>query len=466
MKKIFVSLMGFATALLLTGCNMDVPLTHNTDGDKPMEKVQDVTNALNGAMEEFGGYRFMGRNYVATGDFCADISLASPETGHFSALNNWAFNERTSELQAMWDAGYVVIAACTRGIEGANQVMAKVSSDAEKQTLTNCLQQFYGLKAATYFYLSNLFCKAYSPEHATGWGLILVKDEIIKPEQKVDRANLEDTYKYILELIEKAYSYDNKETSPFYINSINLKAIEAKVRLYMRDYQGAYDAAEAVVTSNTYKEVNMKETDYLAMWKSVARAPEDVFTIVKSDNDNLSANALNTLYGSYKGTVDLSFLKPLFAEGDYRAKLFDAKKSRTLKYEGTLTAQAVSNIHVIRLSEVYLIKAEAAAQLDKVADAQTALLYTAKRNPAIKAVADLPSTKEDLLKFIAEERVRELFTEGNRFFDLRRTEAIATVAGDANFKAYNSVFPIPVSEINAGFMTQQNDDWKDNLPKR
>lgn len=146
--------------------------------------------------------------------------------------------------------------------------------------------------------------------------------------------------------------------------------------------------------------------------------------------------------------------------------MFDAKKSRTLKYEGTLTAQAVSNIHVIRLSEVYLIKAEAAAQLDKVADAQTALLYTAKRNPAIKAVADLPSTKEDLLKFIAEERVRELFTEGNRFFDLRRTEAIATVAGDANFKAYNSVFPIPVSEINAGFMTQQNDDWKDNLPKR
>ena len=201
-----------------------------------------------------------------------------------------------------------------------------------------------------------------------------------------------------------------------------------------------------------------KEKDYLAMWQTVAAAPEDVFTIVKSDNDNLSANSLNTLYGSYKGTIDLTFIEPLFAAGDYRAKLFDTKES-------TPTAQAVSNIHVIRLSEVYLIKAEAAAQLGNVADAQAALLYTAKRNPAITAVADLPSTKEDLLKFIAEERIRELFTEGNRLYDLRRTEATATIAGKANFKPYNAVFPIPASEINAGFMTQQNDDWASNLPK-
>ena len=111
------------------------------------------------------------------------------------------------------------------------------------------------------------------------------------------------------------------------------------------------------------------------------------------------------------------------------------------------------------------LKAVSSSAFDNEADAQTALLYTAKRNPAITAVADLPSTKEDLLKFIAEERIRELFTEGNRLYDLRRTEATATIAGKANFKPYNSVFPIPASEINAGFMTQQNDDWASNLPK-
>ena len=465
MKKIFVSFLGVVAALLLTGCNMDLPLTHNTDGDKPMENVQDVVSALNGAMQQFGGYRFMGRNYVATGDFCGDISKANAGTGHFLHMNGWTFDENTGDLEEMWTAGYVIISACTRGIEGANHVMPTLTTDADKQILTNCLQQFYGLKAATYFYLSNLFCKAYSAEHAPGLGLILIKDELVKPEVKVERASLEDTYKYILELIAKAYTYDNKEVSPFFINPINLKAIEAKVLLYMRDYAGAAAAADVVLTSKTYKDVKVGESDYLSMWNTVAAVPEDVFTIVKSDNDNLSANALNTLYGSYKGIVDLTFVQPFFKEGDYRAKLFDAKSSRTLKYEGTPTAKAVSNIHVIRLSEVYLIKAEAAAQLGNVADAQAALLYTAKRNPAITAVADLPSTKEDLLKFIAEERIRELFTEGNRYFDLRRTEATATIAGKANFKPYNAVFPIPASEINAGFMTQQNDDWASNLPK-
>ena len=59
MKKIFVSFIGVIAALLFTGCNMDVPLTHNTDGDKPMETVQDVTNALHGAMQQFGGHRFV-----------------------------------------------------------------------------------------------------------------------------------------------------------------------------------------------------------------------------------------------------------------------------------------------------------------------------------------------------------------------------------------------------------------------
>ena len=122
MKKIFVSFIGVIAALLFTGCNMDVPLTHNTDGDKPMETVQDVTNALHGAMEQFGGHRFMGRNYVATGDFCGDIANASASTGHFLHMNGWTFDENTGDLEEMWRSGYVIISACTRGIEDSYQL--------------------------------------------------------------------------------------------------------------------------------------------------------------------------------------------------------------------------------------------------------------------------------------------------------------------------------------------------------
>lgn len=54
-----------------------------------------------------------------------------------------------------------------------------------------------------------------------------------------------------------------------------------------------------------------------------------------------------------------------------------------------------------------LIEAEAYAHLNNTGEAQKALLYTAKRNPAITAVTDLPSGTADLLDFIAQERRRE-----------------------------------------------------------
>jgi hypothetical protein len=113
---------------------------------------------------------------------------------------------------------------------------------------------------------------------------------------------------------------------------------------------------------------------------------------------------------------------------------------------------------------MYLIIAEAEARLGNIVPAQTALLYTAKRNTEITSIADLPSTQDGLLEFIADERVREFFVEGHRFYDLRRTGVTATIAGDENFVAANFAFPIPSEEINSGFGVTQNEDWSDNLP--
>ena len=115
---------------------------------------------------------------------------------------------------------------------------------------------------------------------------------------------------------------------------------------------------------------------------------------------------------------------------------------------------------------MYLIIAEAEARLgnDLIA-AQNALFYTAKRNTDITTIADLPATQEGLLEFIADERVREFFVEGHRFYDLRRTGATATIAGDETFVAAKFAFPIPSEEINSGFGVTQNEGWSNNLPK-
>ena len=121
---------------------------------------------------------------------------------------------------------------------------------------------------------------------------------------------------------------------------------------------------------------------------------------------------------------------------------------------------------------MYLIKAEANVQLNKLNEAKEALLVVAKRNLDIKSTNDLPSEKENLMSFIKDERARELFQEGMCLYDLRRwNERVSVYANSApaikftytNYEISNLVFPIPSAEINAGFGVTQN-NWTNTLP--
>jgi hypothetical protein len=70
------------------------------------------------------------------------------------------------------------------------------------------------------------------------------------------------------------------------------------------------------------------------------------------------------------------------------------------------------------------------------------------------------------MSFISDERVRELYLEGHRWYDARRQGLKITVATTKqNFDVAKFVYPIPAAEINAGYGTEQNTGWADNLPK-
>ena len=113
-----------------------------------------------------------------------------------------------------------------------------------------------------------------------------------------------------------------------------------------------------------------------------------------------------------------------------------------------------------------LIVAEVEARDGHIAEAQKYLMYTAKRDESITAASQLPSTTDDLLAFISEERIREFAGEGHRFYDARRMGDIIEMQGYEPFDIAKFVFPIPADEINAGFCGPQNENWSDGLPTR
>ena len=111
------------------------------------------------------------------------------------------------------------------------------------------------------------------------------------------------------------------------------------------------------------------------------------------------------------------------------------------------------NIVVLRLAEMYLIRAEANARLG--ADAATVRAdINVVRNRA--GLPDLPAdvdTQQELLDAILLERRFEFAMEGHRFFDLRRFGVATTVLGIAPERL---LFPIPQAEMDVNDQLEQN----------
>lgn len=303
----------------------------------------------------------------------------------------------------------------------------------------------------------------------TQLGLPLVKDEPIETFVNIERASIEDTYALIVADLASAKECATKagsalrSYSQFYMNEAAIYALDARVNLYMGKYNDAKTSAEkAIQLRGTTTEKD--DEKYVEMWSDIAITPEDIFTISKTTDDNLSANALNTLYGSYGSTLNVNILAK-FGANDIRRGLISST-NRPLKFDGIPSAQAVNNIPVFRISEMYLIIAEVEARNNVIPAAKQALFEVAFRNPDL-TIDDLPANSADLLSFISDERVREFFEEGYRWYDIRRTGELINpnVTGVTSFDASKFVFPIPADEINAGFGVVQNPEWNKTRPQ-
>jgi len=151
-----------------------------------------------------------------------------------------------------------------------------------------------------------------------------------------------------------------------------------------------------------------------------------------------------------------------------------------LKYVGGAAMQgdkggvaAATNIKVIRLSEVHLIAAEAAFNLPTPDMAKAALYLNniRKRAPGLALATDATVTMD----MITNERSKELFAEGHRFFDMMRWNKSIEFNDEFIFPAviishrekiinrtfYKTILPIPQNEIDANppIAAQQNPEY-------
>lgn len=487
MKKILYKLsIVLSLALAVSSCDFDTELQQNVDTADAFKNVQDVTNGTTGAYQALAYYPFLGNYAIAFGDFAGGLANGSASSGHFYSVSYWSVSDTDEEMEGIWQYGFKVVDAAVRTINGADALLAANPdmSDDDKATIYYNVSQCYALRALAYFTMTQYFCYPYS-KGADQKGLPIVKDKPVEAFQNATRASLGDTYSFMLDDIAKALEYNEAAGSPspqyFYLNKAAIYALKARVCLYMGNYADAEAAAKKAIElkgkgNATYTDLTPNNETYLTMWASLNPSDEDIFTLSKTTDDNLSANALNTLWGSYYGKVS-TYGQSFFSDTDVRAQLIgvvDSNSPASMKWQGIESSQATSNIPIFRKSEMALIIAECEARNGNISEAQKYVGYTAKRDSQYAAedgscdLSKLPSDKDALLEFIWKENTREFLGEGHFYSEACRLDKTVTVmAGTCTtFRPANFVFPIPAAEINAGFMKDQNTGWEDGLPER
>lgn len=468
----------FAAAIMLGSCSLDAEIFDEKDGATAYTSLKDITNALNGTYSRVGGAGFLGNYAVSLGDVCSGISTGSASTGHLYSYNTYTFSETDPELEALWQFGYKVVMSATDAINGARKLQNEgVILPSEEEDYHSTLAQLYGLKTLANYYLTGYFALPYSESTKSTPGIILVGETAPAPFAPVSRASVGEVYEAMkadIATAEQEYQAagDVMKHAPYYLSQAALQALKARVYLATADYATAKAAALRALDlqgngSGRGDDNVPSADDYLGFWGNLAANAEDIFTIKKADDDNLSANSLYTLYYSYSAGIQ-DWVVNLFDKADIRANLFvprllDAGLS-TRKHTG-MTQASAANIPVFRKSEMSLIVAECEAREGNLDAARDYLFYTAKRNLALTSPDDLPADRDGILDFIVAERVREFNGEGHYFFDARRMGLKVSASNFSDWDISRFCLPIPAAEINAGFGCQQTKDWSDYLPR-
>ncbi|CAH1001417.1 SusD-like protein P2 [Neolewinella maritima] len=330
----------------------------------------------------------------------------------------------------------------------ANNVLSALDVvDADDRSRVEGEARF--VRAYAYFDLVRFYALPYEGGETNdqlGVPLVLTPTREVGPDNDVSRATVEEVYDQVLTDLTTAVDL-LPPTNGVRAGGLVATATLARVYLQMDRYEDALEAANRVIESGSY---SLTPT-YAAAFMNESNSTEDIFAIQVTSQDGI--NNLNTFYsipafGGRDGDIEiLPAHLALYDTTDARYQLFFERSGATLT--GKFNDQ-FANISLIRLAEMYLIRAEANERLGTEVGATPTEDINRLRNRA--GLDDLEEGEVDL-EYILEERRRELAFEGFRIHDIKR---LGGSVGAFAFDADELVFPIPAREIVANPNLIQN----------
>ena len=496
MKKILYFTLALVAGLsAFNSCDLNKYPDTALNTEESMESAADCNNFLIGIYASskslFSGF------YMYSTDFMTDSYHAVKNYGNWDG-DYYTYNivASDSNIETVWYNYYGVIGNCNFLIVGTQKLLDAGTLNAAD---TKTVQEYYGIacffRAFLYYRLTQYFCKDYDPATAaTVLGVpVVTKYEPTGDSSKYPhRGTLADTYVQIDTDIAEAEKYVTTAGKPDYgyVSADAVQALKARVALSKEDYPTAYEAASALVDAGTYP-LQTDAAKYASGWINDDLGEAIFQPIILDASDGGSACSYfehNTsgkageddpqyfpekwVLDLYDSATDIRY-DAYFANRAINMRGNTGNLTILIKFPGNpkLNTSAASRYvnmpKVFRISEMYLIAAEAALENNDPTNAAKYLnALQSKRGATVTAATQAN---------IRDERNRELFGEGFRLADIKRYHIgftrdagqnpalIQDLAKDLSLPADSPKFiwPIPTAEMtsNPQFEGEQNEGY-------
>lgn len=413
------------------------PIDLLTD-DVVLNEPKDVPNVEIGL---YSAFRDIVPATVIAGDATADMLTHNGTFTQYRELGTKQITSANSSAADLWGSIYNSIYIANFILERLPSVQGVKTSD-----LNRVMGTAHFIRGYAYFIALNTF-----------GGVPKVTETTIDANRNIARATKLEILNFVIEDFTEALTKLPKEPSgPAYAGEYAVRAMLAKFYLYQKDFVKAEQFATEVISSELYKLEPKFET--LVKEDFTDEAILEVGYTLSDDPGTNGNIGLNNLFVGRREIIPSNQAVVALAS-DESGDRFSSISFNVNQLKGNDNGWSVAkygtadqdnnNVVALRLGEMYLIRAEARVQLSKVTGAGSAqedinVLRSRANAPLIASV-----TQSQMILLIEQERVYELAYEGNRWYDLVRTERAKDVmpAFSSNWKVQFELWPIPQREM-------------------
>ncbi|HEU4469799.1 MAG TPA: RagB/SusD family nutrient uptake outer membrane protein [Flavisolibacter sp.] len=459
-NKFFILLA--SAALLISGCKkeLDISPTDTIDPDRALQNLDAIRLGLNTAYARYGRINTM---YISS--LLSDETKFGPDnggSGQFDFRYQYGSDGTTGgNVISAFGNLYSMLDMVARLMEKVDEVPGE---EAQRPIMK---AELLSLRAIGHFELLNWYSKPYNAADPLGVPILLQSCLTCKPA----RNTVGEVMTQIEADIAEAKALFPNVTAGFddlRLNKLSLTAFEARVALYKSEWQRAVDLATTVISSGI--EPLVSGAAYQGIWTD-ANTNETLFRLRYENNA-----AVGNLWTAVSGNVIFSpsdKLTASYSANDVRLNAFigvgptggiGAGKRFVNKFFNSSRGGRIVDVKAIRTAEVYLIRAEAYAELNNLVAGAADLNFLRERR-ITGYVNQTFGDKAALINAVLDERFKELAFEGFRFFDLKRrnlpVQRLASDVDSPNWQTLSAgndrfTLPIPASEFLANPNMVQN----------